>query len=274
MQGIACHAMKIRCLFNPREKKMNIILAEAAELVGRQLTLTDYRAEHIVKVLRVELGDRLRVGLINGMRGYGTIVAVQKKFPFSVSLYVDLSEPPGALPALDLILALPRPIMLKRVLSQVTALGVGTIHLINANRVEKSFWEAGLLQPQEYRPHLLHGLEQAVDTRLPEIRLHPKFKPFVEDFCPLLVGDYRYLLLADPTGEYPLVDVVGEKSGRILLAVGPEGGWVPYEVQKFREQGFLSCSIGERILKVDTAIIALHASITAAREIRAKKDQR
>ncbi len=253
---------------------MNIILAETAELVDRQLTLTDYRAEHIVKVLRAEIGDRLRVGLINGMRGYGTIVALQKKFPFSVSFDVDLSEPPGALPSLDLILALPRPIMLKRVLSQVTALGVGTIHLINANRVEKSFWEAGLLQPQEYRQHLLHGLEQAVDTRLPEIRLHTKFKPFVEDFCPSLVGDYRYLLLADPAGEHRLVNVVGEKSGRILLAVGPEGGWVPYELQKFREQGFLSCSIGERILKVDTAIIALHASITTAREIRAMGDHR
>lgn len=253
---------------------MNIILAETAEVVNRQLTLTDYRAEHIVKILRSELGDRLRVGLINGMRGYGTIVALQKKFPFSVSLDVDLSESPGALPSLDLILALPRPIMLKRVLSQVTALGVGTIHLINAHRVEKSFWEAGLLQPQEYRPHLLHGLEQAIDTRMPEIRLHQKFKPFIEDFCPSLVGGYRHLLIADPAGEYRLVNVVGEKTGRILLAVGPEGGWVPYEVQKFREQGFLSCSIGERILKVDTAIIALHATITAAREIRAMGDQR
>lgn len=245
---------------------MNIILAEAAEVVDRQLTLTDYRAEHIVKVLRSEIGDRLRVGLINGLRGYGSISALQKKYPFSVSLDLDLTEPPGTLPPLDLILALPRPIMLKRVLSQVTALGVGTIHLINANRVEKSFWEAGLLDPQEYRPHLLHGLEQAVDTRMPEIKLHPKFKPFVEDYCPSIVGDYSDLLLADPAGEHPLADGVREKNGRILLAVGPEGGWVPFELQKFREQGFLCCTIGERILKVDTAIIALHASITALRE--------
>ncbi len=245
---------------------MNIILAEATEVVDRQLTLTDHRAEHIVKVLRAAIGDRLRVGVINGLRGYGSISALQKKYPFSVSLALELSEPPAELPPLDLILALPRPIMLKRVLSQVTALGVGTIHLINAKRVEKSFWEAGLLQPQEYRLHLQHGLEQAVDTRLPEVRLHPKFKPFIEDFCPSLVGDYRYLLLADPAGEHRLVDAVADKSGRILLAVGPEGGWVEYEVQKFREQGFLCCSIGERILKVDTAIIALHASITALRE--------
>lgn len=245
---------------------MNIILAEAAEVAGQQLIVNDHRAEHIAKVLRSEVGDRLRVGVINGMRGLGTITALQKKYPFAASLTLDLFEPPGALPPLDLILALPRPIMLKRVLSQITALGVGTIHLINANRVEKSFWEAGLLQPQEYRLHLLQGLEQAVDTRMPQIRLHPKFKPFIEDFCPTIVGEYRYPLLADPVGEHRLAEVVGERSGRILLAVGPEGGWVTYELQKFREQGFLCCSIGERILKVDTAIIALHASITTLRE--------
>ncbi|MFH0781842.1 MAG: 16S rRNA (uracil(1498)-N(3))-methyltransferase [Pseudomonadota bacterium] len=245
---------------------MNIILAEAIEIVDRQLILTNYRAEHIVKVLRSEIGDRLRVGVINGLRGFATITALQKKYPFSATLHVELQEFQETRPPLDVILALTRPIMLKRILSQLAALGVGTIHLINANRVEKSFWEAGLLQSEEYRPHLLHGLEQAIDTRMPEVQLHPKFKPFIEDVCPFLIGEYGDLLLADPMGEYSLVDVVGQKNGRTLLAVGPEGGWIPYEVQKFREQGFLCCSIGERILKVDTAIIALHASITALRE--------
>ena len=252
---------------------MNIILAEEVEVIDRQLIVNDHLAEQIVKVLRSDIGDRLRVGVINGKRGFGTITALQKKYPFAATLVLDLAEPPGDLPPLDLILALPRPIMLKRVLSQITTLGVGTIHLINANRVEKSFWEAGLLQPQEYRQHLLHGLEQAVDTRMPEIRLHPRFKPFIEDFCPTIVGAYRYPLLAEPAGEHRLADVVGEKNGRILLAVGPEGGWVTYELDKFREQGFLCCSIGERILKVDTAIIALHASITTLLD-RAKEGSR
>ena len=244
---------------------MNIILAEASEIIEQQVTLTDYRAEHIVKVLRAEVGDRLRVGILNGGRGFGTLSAVQKKYPFTATLILNLSEPLGPLPDLDLILALPRPIMLKRVLSQITALGVGTIHIIHARRVEKSFWEAGLLQPLEYRPHLVHGLEQAVDTRLPEIQLHPKFKPFIEDFCPSLVDKYKYLILADPAGEHRLTEIIGNESGRTLLAVGPEGGWVDYEIRKFREQGFICCTIGERILKVDTAIIALHASITALR---------
>ena len=248
---------------------MNIILVEEAEIAGGRLTLTDRRAEHIVKILRSEPGDRVRVGVIGGRRGYGTIDGMKKKYPFAVELQVDLTEPPGEPPPLDLILALPRPIMLKRILSQVTALGVGTIHLINANRVEKSFWEAGLLEPAEYRTHLLHGLEQAVDTRLPEIRLHPKFKPFIEDYWPMVAGGYRHLLLADPAGPSRLSEVVNDNSGRLVLAVGPEGGWVDYELEKFKAQGFCCCTIGERILKVDTAVIALHAAISTLREVAA-----
>ncbi len=247
---------------------MNIILAEFEEVADNLLTLTDRRAEHIVKVLRAEVGSRVRVGLINGRIGVGVISAVKKKYPFCVDLVIDLQSPPGVLPPIDLILALPRPIMLKRILSQVTALGVGTIHLVNANRVEKSFWEAGVLLPEEFRPHLLQGLEQAVDTRLPEIRTHPRFKPFVEDFFPKVAGSYRHLLLAHPGGAERLGDVVAGGSGRVALAVGPEGGWVDYEVMKFQEQGFCCCTIGDRILKVDTAVIALHSRISALMEVK------
>lgn len=246
---------------------MNIILVEADEAADNRLTLADHRAKHIVKILRAEVGDRVRVGLINGAMGCGIITAMKKKHPFFVELDLCLNEPPRPQPAIDLILALPRPIMLKRILSQAATLGVGTIHLINANRVEKSFWEAGILQPEEYRSHLLHGLEQAVDTRVPDICLHPQFKPFIEDFFPSLAAHYHYLLLAHPSGGQRLGDIFDCKNDRIIMAVGPEGGWVEYEVKKFQEQGFSCCTIGERILKVDTAVVALHAGISALREM-------
>ncbi len=246
---------------------MNIILAEVGEVDSGRLRLTDHRAKHIVKVLGAEVGDQVRVGMINGNMGSGTISTIKKKFPFLVEMAVELNDPPRRRPLLDLILALPRPIMLKRILSQVTALGVGTIHLINANRVEKSFWEAGILQPEEYNSHLLHGLEQAVDTRLPEIQIHPQFKPFIEDYFPCHAKEFDHLILAHPTGSQLLGDIIDSKNGQIALAVGPEGGWVDFEVKKFQEQDFCCCSIGERILKVDTAVIALHARISALQEV-------
>lgn len=241
---------------------MNIILIEDDELQGTRCICTDRRAEHIVKVLRAGTGDRVRVGLINGMMGTGRIVALETTYPFSAELHIDLEEPPPPKPSIDLILALPRPIMLKRILSQVTALGVGVIHLVNARRVEKSFWEAGVLSSDEYRFHLLQGLEQAVDTRLPEICIHRKFKPFIEDYFPAKASNYNLLLLGDPRGRKRLNEVVFPHQGPIAVAVGPEGGWVDYEREKFQGLHFVDCSMGGRILKVDTAVIALHASVS------------
>jgi len=241
---------------------VNIILAESDEITDKQIRLIDYRAEHIIKVLRSQVGDMVRFGIISGGRGQAEIIDLKKKYPFFVDLSIEISDLQVTVPPVDLILALPRPIMLKRILSQVTALGVGTIHLVNANRVEKSFWEASIVAENRFRPYLLQGLEQAVDTRLPRISLHRRFKPFIEDFFPTIKDRCQVSIIAHPGSQSTLQQNVERESGRVALAVGPEGGWVDYEVGKFREQGFIDCSIGKRILKVDTAVTALHARIS------------
>lgn len=243
---------------------MNIILASSGEITAGRIRLTDHRAEHIIKVLRSRPGDIVRFGIINGGRGKAKILELKRKFPFSVDLQVDILEDIDRISPIDLVLALPRPIMLKRVLSQVTAMGVGTIHLIQANRVEKSFWGSSIVSGEEFLPYLLQGLEQAVATRVPKVVVHRHFRPFIEDFFPSVRKQYGFLLLAHPDGGSSLQEELSEKisSRRVLLAVGPEGGWVKFEVEKFLEQGFAPCSIGERILKVDTAVIALHSRIS------------
>lgn len=246
---------------------MNIILAEQNEIIDNTLVVTDRRAEHLIKVIRVKLGDKVRVGVINGKKGLGCIVAAKMKYPFSVTLAVELNKKPIDTIGIDLVLALPRPIMLKRILSQVSALGVGTIHLVHAKRVEKSFWNSNILNPEEYRSHLLQGLEQAVDTRLPKVCIHTKFKPFVEDFLPGRAKDYSYKILAHPHGGAQLGTIIQSSGGRVLLAVGPEGGWIDYEVEKFTQRDFSCCSLGPRILKVDTAVVALHSRISAVKEM-------
>jgi 16S rRNA (uracil1498-N3)-methyltransferase len=245
---------------------MNIILFEKDERADNRVVLNDHRAKHIVKVLHSEAGDSIRVGEINGAIGTGKVLAIQSKYPFVVELSVTLSKRPAPPPAIDLLLALPRPIMLKRILNQVTALGVGTIYLINANRVEKSFWDAGILTEAEYRPHLIHGLEQAVDTRLPKIHMYRHFRPFVEDSLPDLSIKYSSLVLAHPHSEQTLSHSLSGKDGKVLYAVGPEGGWVDFEVEKFLSAGMRSFSIGSRILKVDTAVVSIHGRISQVLE--------
>jgi 16S rRNA (uracil1498-N3)-methyltransferase len=246
---------------------MNIILVGEEELDKGRVILTDHRAGHIVTVLKSKIGDRIRIGVIDGHKGTGRICSLNPGKPYRVELALDLNREEPSVPPIDLLLALPRPIMLKRIFSQAAALGFGSIILINANRVEKSFWEAGLLQEDAYRPHLLAGLEQAVDTRLPAIQCYRRFRPFVEDVLPGITAKYSHCLVAHPGAELTLKKVLaGGRQGRILLAVGPEGGWVDYEVQRFIEKGFSAFTLGERILKVDTAVISLHGRISALLE--------
>ncbi len=241
---------------------MNILLFENDELQANHLQVDDYRAKHIVKVLKGVQGDTLRIGLVGGKMGVGTIVSIHQKFPFFVEMSVVLNGEPPPTPQIDLLLALPRPIMLKRILSQATALGIGRIFLVNASRVEKSFWSTSLLSEKEYRPHMIHGLEQAVDTRLPELLQYRKFIPFVEDIFPMIVDEYSHLVVAHPHAELDLSKCVSGEISRILYAVGPEGGWVDFEVEKLLSIGMCPFSMGTRILKVDTAVVAIHSRIS------------
>ncbi|SDP62061.1 16S rRNA (uracil(1498)-N(3))-methyltransferase [Desulforhopalus singaporensis] len=254
---------------------MNIILVEKEEIQENSVILTDHRAEHIVKILRSAVGETIKIGVVGGNMGTGEILSVGRKYPFTVEIRLTLTIAPPPVAPIDLVLALPRPIMLKRILRQVTALGVGKIHLINANRVEKSFWEATVLDPLELRANLVQGLEQAVDTRLPEVFLHRRFRPFIEDFVAETVQDYGHLVCAHPAGHHTLSGRFSAAgAGRVLLAIGPEGGWVDFEVDKFCRQGFACCTIGHRILKVDTAVIAVHSRISALLEAAGNQTSR
>ncbi len=246
---------------------MNIILLETEEINNHIVVLVDRRAEHITSVLKAKVGDNLRLGVINGSEGTGTVLSIAEKRPYKVELAVTLTAKVRSEPTIDLVLALPRPIMLKRIFSQAAALGVGRFYLIHARRVEKSFWSGSILKEKQTRFQLLQGLEQAVDTRIPDVDIHRQFKPFVEDKLPLVKDLYSHLLVAHPeAGSTLLQSMSGKPVNRVLLAIGPEGGWIDYEINKLGEQGFLPFSIGNRILKVDTAVIALHSRINQVKQ--------
>lgn len=244
---------------------MNLILIEPHELNGNLVSLADRRGQHIKKTLKSEIGDTLRVGIVNGRIGTGTVENISKK---AVTLLIDLQGPQTARPTIDLILALPRPIMLKRVLAQASSLGVNQIFLTNANRVEKSFFAASILQEDNYREFLLQGLEQAMDTIVPKVHICKRFKPFIEDYLPGQT-DCQVKLLAHPTTKCSLWEQTSPPiTEKILLAIGPEGGWVDFEVDKFKECGFSTFSMGPRILRVDTVVPALLAQINLLRDFQ------
>ena len=110
-----------------------------------------------------------------------------------------------------------------------------------------------MLAPATTRDFLLQGLEQARDTVLPEVNCHRRFKPFAEDLLPSLTAG-KQALVAHP-GDHP--PCPRQVNGPTLVAIGPEGGFIPYEVDKLREAGCEPISLGPRILRVETALTSL-----------------
>jgi RsmE family RNA methyltransferase len=227
---------------------LNLLLFNDSDRVAPdRIVLRDRRLQHLLQVHRASSGDTLRVGEIDGLMGDGEILDINDEVAI---LAITLHQPPPAKLPLRLVLALPRPKMLRRILRSVAEFGVAELHLINSFRVEKSYWQSPVLGVGSMREYLLQGLEQSRDTGIPMVRCHRRFKPFVEDFLPGLVEERR-ALLAHP-GQHPPCprDVAGET----LLVIGPEGGFIPYEVEKLQQGGCEVVSLGPRILRVENAV--------------------
>ena len=214
-------------------------------LLGADGELTDRQATHIRSVLRVAVGDTVRVGVLNGRVGTATVRRVD---PLDLEIVLD-RDPPPPLPV-TLVLALPRPKVFNRVIASATSLGVKRIHIVNAWRVEKSYWKSPKLAPENVHAQVVAGLEQAVDTIPPVISFHRLFRPFVEDELPSMIAGTR-AVVAHPYGAPSALTTP------LTLAIGPEGGWVDAELSSFERIGFEQVSFGARILRVETAIAAL-----------------
>ncbi|MFP8967060.1 16S rRNA (uracil(1498)-N(3))-methyltransferase [Pokkaliibacter sp. CJK22405] len=230
---------------------MNLILLDEQDFIGpNQVRLSGRRFQHIQEVHRAEPGQTLAVGLRNGAMGQGQVLSLNPE-DLTMSVSLDQTAPPP-LP-LTLILALPRPKMLRRIIQHATTLGVSRLVLINAVRVEKSFWQTPFLTEASLLEQCTLGLEQARATHMPEILLRKRFKPFVEDELPAMMAGTT-AILAHPYTEQPCP---AGMTTPVTLAVGPEGGFVPYEVEKLQEAGFSAVHLGPRILRVETAVPVL-----------------
>jgi RsmE family RNA methyltransferase len=246
---------------------MNLILIHPHEPDSSgYVSLSGERAEHIRSVLKAAPGKTLRIGLLNGPKGCGTVESVSGQ---EVVLKCEFEEKTSPRPSIDLLLALPRPKVMKRLWAQLAALGVGRIILTNAEKVERYYFDSHILEPDFYNAHLIEGLQQAGDTLLPEVRIIKELKPFLEDELDAIFPNPGARLLADPSGDQNIFQCLEKaEAANILLAVGPEGGWTPYELELFAAHGFLVFNAGPRILRTDTACIALLSMVS---EIQRRK---
>ena len=236
---------------------MNRILFEANELMADgRVTFGGVRAEHVRTILHGEVGQTLKTGVVDGPVGTGVIERIDGE-TVTVRCVHDRAALP---PWIDLVLAPPRPRVMKRLLPQLAAMGVGRIVLVGAAKVEKAFWGAQLLKEAVYRPLLVDGLMQAGTTALPTIQLERGFGRWLEggQFEEQFAGQAERIV-AHPAAR--TANHEARTTSRPVLAIGPEGGWTDEEVARLEAHGFRRMSLGPRILRTDTATIALLARL-------------
>ena len=234
---------------------MNLALLLDEDFVAPdRAVLRGRRLQHLREVLGATTGEDIRVGRLNGPMGMGTLVHLDD---LQAELRVHWDAPPPEPLPLTLIVALPRPKMIRRILQTAATMGVKRLCFINAYKVEKSYWQSPWLQPDALMENLILGLEQGRDTQLPQVTLHKRFKPFVEDELPeLSAGQQR--LVAHPGTQTPCPTQVNQP---VCLCIGPEGGFIPYEVDLLMRGGFIPVHLGSRILRVETAVPVLAARL-------------
>jgi 16S rRNA (uracil1498-N3)-methyltransferase len=232
---------------------MNLILLFPDDFTdAAHVRLTGRRLTHVTSVHRAKPGDTLTVGIAGGGIGTGEVTRLDAE-ALEMRVTIDREPPPPA--GVTLVLALPRPKVLNRTIAGATSLGVKRIYLINAWRVEKSYWKSPRLAEENLTLQRVLGLEQARDTVLPSIELKRFFRPFVEDELPAIIEGTRAVVPHPGAAE-----ALTASDGPVTLAIGPEGGFIAEEIASLQRIGFTPVSLGPRILRVETAVAVAAAA--------------
>ena len=232
---------------------MNLILFEPHEL-DTPLIWSDPRSEHITQILHMGVGDEFAAGVIDGAVGKARITSLHEGM---MSLAFDWGDTPQPLPALTLIVGLPRPPTARKVLNEVTSLGVGAMHFVLTELGEKNYAQSPLWSSGEWRRHVINGAQQAVDTHLPEVTYARRLSEVIGN---LPAGGTR-IALDNYEAAVPLQDLQVQQP--VAIAIGSERGWSPRELQTLRDNGFELVHLGPRVLRVETASVAAVAIVRA-----------
>ncbi|MCB0730355.1 MAG: 16S rRNA (uracil(1498)-N(3))-methyltransferase [Ignavibacteriae bacterium] len=232
-----------------------IIISESDKISENKYSISDDRFIHIKSILKSDVNDSVEIGLLNGKTGKAKILSLTNS---DVILeIISLEEIIRSTFHVDLICALPRPQTLKKILSISATMGIGKIYFIKSEKVEKSYFHSPLLKEENYTKFLIDGLSQGKRTILPKVSFHHYFKKFFDlDF-----SEYDIKLLAHPNVSDTLLNLKLNKENKILIAIGPEGGWNDFEIEYLTNCGFIKFQLSNNILRVENALMAALSQI-------------
>lgn len=235
---------------------MNLLLLDEKDFItpGR-VEISDRRFLQLRDIIKLEIGKSFRAGLNGGKTGCATVVEFTDS---KAVLDVELTAlPPEPVPV-TLVCALPRPQTFHKVLHGAITMGVKNLWFIHSRKVEKSYWQTSVLQDEAVDKEIRLALEQCGDTIYPHIEYRQRFKPFVEDELPGIIASHDAAIFGHPRSTMHPEDFTGKK---VVLLVGPEGGFSDYEVEKLTLAGASGVTLGARVLRTEFAVAALLAKL-------------
>lgn len=223
----------------------------ADEVSGNQAALVGDHAHHLARVLRAQVGQGMDI-VAGGVVRRGAITSVRDdRIEFELAEEVAASM----LPDVSLLLAIFKFDRLEWAIEKCTELGVRRIVPVIARRTDTHLAAAASKRLERWQRLVQQASEQSRRVDVPEVSHPVKLKDAVHQAATLR------LLLAEIEKQQSLHDALeaNRTSQSLLLAVGPEGGWTEDEIALFTGQGWISTSLGETILRAETAAIAATA---------------
>ena len=255
---------------------MNICLFKTDEL-NKPLSLHDQRGEHLIKILRKKVGDTFTAGVVDGKAGIATITEINDD---GITFFFEPKWEGKKLNPLEMIIGIPRPIQLKRLLRDIAALGVCKVHLTGTELGEKSYMKSALVEKGSAYKMLLDGTVQAGSTHVPEFAIHQTLKECLdsisEDSIKFALDNVnpecslsQAMADANISAAEKISDGENFADGKnfaaekkhVIAAIGSERGWTDKERKLLEDYGYTKCGIGERIMRTETAATVAGAII-------------
>ena len=223
----------------------------ADEVSGNRASLTGDHARHLAQVLRAQVGQQFDISTGAEVRR-GKVTSVNPdRVEFELGDFVAQSEQVRITVAIS-IFKFDR---MEWAIEKCAELGVARIIPVIAGRTEKHLALAAAKRAERWRRIVQQAAEQSRRTSSPEIAEPIKFGEL------LAVAGETKVVLSEAEQEVMLKDAIPENANSVLLAFGPAGGWTEQELAAFDEAGWTSVSLGNTILRAETAVISAVAIV-------------
>lgn len=226
--------------------------------VAQGLTAEDPRAQHLLKIVGLKIGEKFHAGIIQGLRGIATITEIQPRLKFNLKLEKEIQ---ARLPC-EILVGLPRPATAKKILYESACLGVERIFFFASEKSDPSYHQSTLWKNKAWEEFLRKGAEQAYSTRLPDVKV---FSSLAESLAEITPESWRVALDPYEATQALKSSPKGERHG--VLAIGAERGWTDNERKILKENGFQFHHLGDRILRVESACLIGTALILSQLEV-------